>query len=71
MEKPIDPLVEFNSRPLEYKESIELIREIDHYLEEEARPILTAVKKFGMIVLNGLANSGIIKAFNPPPISEK
>ena len=65
-EHNIDPLAEFDPCPLEISESIELISEIDQYLEEQARPLRTAFKKYGWMVIESLAKSGSSLGIHPP-----
>ncbi|MCA9344704.1 hypothetical protein KC946_02615 [Candidatus Saccharibacteria bacterium] len=67
----IDPLVEFDPCPLEYKESLELFTELDQYLEEKNHPLLTNMKKIGMIVIAGIVKAGSTIGLRPPPITEE
>lgn len=65
-EHTIDPLVEFDPCPLEKSESIKLIREIDQYLDEQARPLVTVAKKYGWMILESIAKSGSTLGIRPP-----
>ena len=66
-DNPIDPLVEFDPCPLDCEESIVMIQETEQYLDEQARPVLTAIKKYGWIVLGELGKSGGTLGIRPRP----
>lgn len=64
----IDPLIEHGPCTLS-REGMLLIQEVDIYLEEQARPVITAVKKYGWMILEGLAKSGVAMGLPRPPKS--
>lgn len=61
----INPLVEFDPCPLS-SEGIDLVAETEHYLDEQARPVLTAIKKYGWMIIEGIAKSGGGLGIHPP-----
>ena len=61
----INPLVEFDPCPLSNEVTI-LVRETEQYLEEQARPIVTTIKKYGWMVIESIAKSGGGIGIYPP-----